>query len=438
MFTIGKKIQPSFSKEVLQEYFSATGCKHVVCNAPFSGLYFVPDGTVKPCCALSPDAAFGNYNTTGIADLFKSDNRKKLQHLMKKNNLSFGCGNCASNIEKGNYTGSISSLYYKFSPGKLPEVIDFELSHFCNLSCEMCYLHTASAVENTVYGDAFSEEIKPFLKKLRTARFYGGEPFLIQSYYKIWEYIAQQNPRCHVHIQTNGTVLNEKILQVLGSCDTFIGVSIDAAEKDTYENIRRGASFDTVLKNAAIFSEIMQKQGKSLTISICPMPQNFKQIPEILKLADTLNAVVFFNTVNYPSRFNLGFITSDKLNYAATFLKDFRPGNSSNPNSLSNWNKLQGIIQGIEYMAKKNSVTEKRLTPLKTDDFIRQLCERIQEPEVSEKVLLLMNKASVNTHVNIYLQDYIAGIEPLEIKHLINRIVKNSDVNYLQNIFNTE
>ena len=65
------------------------------------------------------------------------------------------------------------------------------------------------------YDDDFITQLEEFIPHLEQAFFVGGEPFMIEIYFKIWEKIVETNPSCMISVQTNGTILNQKVKALL-------------------------------------------------------------------------------------------------------------------------------------------------------------------------------------------------------------------------------
>ncbi|HNW69522.1 MAG TPA: radical SAM protein [Bacteroidales bacterium] len=433
------KIHPSFAPETMSGYFENTGLfkNSKICNAPYTGLYFTPEGLIKPCCAHADLYSYGCYPEVSIHDALTSVNRKLLQKHMNNNSLAFGCQPCLNNISSGNYRGSISSLYKKSSTGKYTEVIDFELSHFCNLNCIMCYLHTDVQADNEIYGDKFLEDIKPYLSDTLTSRFYGGEPFLINTYYRIWEFLAQNNPKCQVHIQTNGTVFNRNIESLLNKLNVFLGVSIDAISPSLYEKIRKGADYNKVMEHTRLFNEVMQSQGKSLTLSFCPMPLNWQEIPAIFEFADTLRCILFFNTVMYPVDFSFGYLHSTAIAKIANELERFKLQRSDNPHQSENFRNLQNFIRGLFALSEENGKIELEFQPMALHKFLAEFVILTGDKSLVSDLEDLMAPFDKNMAVSPYLQAHFKQLSRQERIFLINKIVKNKDIAYLKNIFHS-
>ena len=63
------------------------------------------------------------------------------------------------------------------------------------------------------YDDNFVQQLEEFIPHLKELRFNGGEPFLINEVFKIFEKVEKLNPKLKIVIATNGTVVNYKVNQ---------------------------------------------------------------------------------------------------------------------------------------------------------------------------------------------------------------------------------
>ena len=61
-----------------------------------------------------------------------------------------------------------------------------------------------------------------------------------------------------------------------------IVVSLDGVTRETYESIRRNASFERVMANLRYFSDYTRRRGTTLTAAVCPMTHNWQELPAIV------------------------------------------------------------------------------------------------------------------------------------------------------------
>lgn len=293
-------------------------------------MYFGRDGVVSACC-YTRSAKMGRYPDQSIEEIWTGAEANSMRAAMRRNELPGGCDLCADQFYARNFKGFLARQYddnarLPEAPGWLDRVrsvlrpqrikryptrLDFELSNKCNLECVMCSGFFSSSIRANrdnlpplpqYYDKAFVEQLLPFLPHLTHAKFLGGEPFLIDLYYSIWDNLIKVNPGCSVSITTNGTVYTDKVKRVLEMLNCEIIVSLDSVTKSTYESIRRNATLERTLDNVEKFAAINRlKKAKGLTIAICPMASNYREIPELMTFAGERGIRVFFNTLVYPA-----------------------------------------------------------------------------------------------------------------------------------------
>lgn len=294
------------------------GPRKAVCYAPFNNIYFGSNGNAIACC-YNRDHLFGTYPKLNLTEIWGNDANLRLRKKMLENDLSSGCKLCYNQLVNGNYD-ALSPYYYDLIPVQrnYPSSMEFELSNTCNLACIMCTdefssQHEESSSRRMVYDIAFTEQLEEFIPHLKQTRFFGGEPFLIGLYYTIWEKIIALNPKCRITVQTNATVLNSKVKEILERGNFHIGISIDSLQKENYETIRRNAKFESVMDNIEYFVEYCKRKSSTLSISICPMTINWQEIPDIINFCNQRRAWIYFNTVIYPPELSIQQLGSSEI-----------------------------------------------------------------------------------------------------------------------------
>jgi hypothetical protein len=157
---------------------------------------------------------------------------------------------------------------------------------------------------------------------LTEAHFLGGEPFLIDAYYRIWEMIARSNPALGVTIVTNGTILTDRVKRAIEPLNATINISIDALDPDNYERIRVNARFDKLMENFRFFRSYVARKNTGMAINVCPMQQNWRELPHFLEFCNQHDIGLFFNTVYYPEDQALGFLEPRELEEIVAYLEE--------------------------------------------------------------------------------------------------------------------
>jgi radical SAM protein with 4Fe4S-binding SPASM domain len=170
-----------------------------------------------------------------------------------------------------------------------PPNIQIEPTNRCNARCKPC--PHASPVGKT-YSDFNVDSLHKIPHVLSVAQFVEflglGEPTIASSFGHLATLC--QNQGCETHVITNGTKLlqNEDLRRM-----KKIGISWDGDSKETFEAIRVGINFDSVVNSVRIF----QNQNPEIFLYFaCTINRaNIFQIPGMAKIAKDLrlNAITF-------------------------------------------------------------------------------------------------------------------------------------------------
>lgn len=325
---LDEKARKILTQQLKKYHFSRpTGPTTTICYAPAKSIYFGFGGMVVPCC-FNRSFVYGKFPNDSIKDIINGTKRMELQKILDNQDFSHGCEHCRNQILGENFQGVEARLYDRLKKKSgFPTKMIFELDNACNLQCVMCDgAYSSSIQKNTEnapiiqspYKSAFISQLEPYLKHLKIAKFIGGEPFLIKIYYEIWEKLIIQNPKCFINLQTNGTIFNAQIEDLLKRGKFQIGVSIDSLDNKTFGEIRKNASLPLVLENLDKFIKFTYKNGSFVNISVCPMQQNWKEIPDLVNLCNQKQVFIFFNTV-YSEGFSLKDFDSEILEEIIAF-----------------------------------------------------------------------------------------------------------------------
>lgn len=338
------------------------GPETCICHAPYRSLYIDRYGVATACC-FNRENKLGKFPESSISDIIYGAKRQFLQEKLKDNNFIYGCQHCLKLIESGNFEGVEARLYDSLkNNNRKPSEIIFELDNICNLECVMCHEGFSSSIAKrknievvpNIYNQEFLNQLKPYISQLQVAKFLGGEPFLINIYYQIWDLILDINPRCIINLQTNGTIFNDKIKYYLQRGNFYIGMSIDSLNKQNFEAIRVNANFNLVMRNFYEFLKISKQKYNYINISVCPMQQNWHEIPDILEFCNKNKVFIYFNTV-YTRGFAISEYEYDKLYEIIEYYKSIKLYNNGLIAKRNN-RFFRDLIQQIEtvYIKKYN------------------------------------------------------------------------------------
>jgi len=338
-----------------QEYF---------CFAPFKSLYFGANGQVISCC-YNRKYILGTYPSDTIKEIWTGSKLGKLRTAIENSDLSLGCNACKDQFDDENYDAILSINYDKIPYNKnFPTLMEFELSNTCNLGCIMCderfstYIAANKGIplKKMQYDQAFTDQLDEFIPHLSEAKFLGGEPFLIPIYMDIWGKIISMNPDCRIIIQTNGTVLTDKAKQLMKNGNFHFNISIDSFRKENYESIRVNASFEKTMENFKYIYDYCKKRNNYFGVGVCPIRQNWMELPEILRYVNELDITVYFNRVWTPAECALWGWDSEHLLNIFNRLKEetFEASTDVQQKNVQHYNEFIRQIYAW-YLESKNS-----------------------------------------------------------------------------------
>ena len=361
------------------------GCNPIVCYVPLRSLYFGFDGIVTACC-FNRNFVLGKFPENSIDEIIHSEKRKSLQKHLSETDFSYGCQFCKNMITSGDYM-SVGARFADIFPDKddLPSEMIFELDNTCNLRCEMCSAKFSSAHNNGIRvtepydNEDFIDQLKPFIPHLTETKFLGWEPFLSDVYPKIWETIIELNPKCKIRVQTNGTILNDKVKEILQKGNFQIGLSIDTLNPAHYEKIRSGAKIEKTLENLEFFNYVCQKNNDHASISVCPMKENRFDIPELVDFCNKKGIYIYFNDVTTEG-FAISELSAQELEELSTY---YKKNNRKGQNCISNYNNtsFSNLIRKVEHLKIQRKQYEylNEMVPCTRKEYVETILSILSE-----------------------------------------------------------
>ena len=202
--------------------------------------------------------------------------------------------------------------------------IEIETSTKCNLCCIMCRMMERSKIlknQLLAYEDACY--IYDSIKASHTTLNHNGEPFMNPDIFRIINYI--HNKGSWTSITTNLNVLPGKPKDIINCGLDVLKISIDAATSETYNRIRKGGDFDSLIETIKLILHEKKRAAKTkpiLRLGFVIQEQNYQEID----LFAEMTAKLGLDTVRYyqmnpmiedqfPISFDLP-VLSEKLRHA--------------------------------------------------------------------------------------------------------------------------
>ena len=281
-----------------------------ICSRPFQWCEVHPDGSVFLCCPAWLKRPIGNLLQQPIEQIWNG----AVAQEIRKSILNGSFHNCSSKrcpyLQEKNWpvqtlaTLADDQVGRALSAGSasldfLPTQLNLCFDHSCNLACPSCRdeLQQASgaALEQAEQiATIIHQELLPGAEIVTLSGF--GDPFGSPTYRRL----LLQLKRCdfpqlrQIHLHSNGQRLTPQMwasLPELQSLVAEIEISIDAATAATYQTNRRGGDFARLLENL----EFLSQQPCRLILSLVVQQNNWREIPQLLKLADRFAAKVYLS-----------------------------------------------------------------------------------------------------------------------------------------------
>ncbi len=182
----------------------------------------------------------------------------------------------------------------KSQVASLPCYLGIDTTSKCNLHCKMCFRNYVDIDFNSqpeMSADTLDQLIRELFPTALTLNLSTlGEPLISKQIEKILK--ACSDYQVYLSITTNGTLLKkDDFVMKLASVLHYIEISFDSAYPERFETLRCGASYQSVLQNAAKLGAIrrgLPDPKFSLGFSMTLFRENLTEIPEVLRIVSEI------------------------------------------------------------------------------------------------------------------------------------------------------
>ena len=187
----------------------------------------------------------------------------------------------------GVYTLQRRRANYLYHP---PLYAQIETTRGCNLQCQVCGLSHYYVNSGHMSPGNF-ELILDQLEGAQELMLQGlGEPLLNPDFAELVRRAKARGLK--VDTSTNATLLTPEIgAELIGAGLDLMSISIDGTTPETYESIRRGAKYSSVVENVARMAELKKKKGvdhPKINIGYILTNRNYGQVPQLVGLASEI------------------------------------------------------------------------------------------------------------------------------------------------------
>ena len=153
----------------------------------------------------------------------------------------------------------------------------------CNINCEMCGANDI----NWSLSEKNIQDIYKYMPYLEWITWWGGEPTISKAFYEMLNYSLKYKNIKHTII-TNGQYMPQNLIDIIADNNNIeVVFSIDSINKERYEKIRKGASFDKLMENLSKLSKSVDYN--LIKINIVVMRDTINEFDKILEFARKCN-----------------------------------------------------------------------------------------------------------------------------------------------------
>jgi molybdenum cofactor biosynthesis enzyme MoaA len=280
------------------------------CHVPFERVDIQDNGNCVVCCSQwMTGFSLGNvFDGNSASELFNNDQAVAARRSMLDGSFKFcdlvKCPKISGDnlpTKQHQFPEWQHNTRQALDRGELrfdgPSVVYLILDISCNLTCPSCRTHLITEkLELQLRKEALIEtSIMPLLRgAYRVHVNSGGEWLVSRPLRRLLSRLSKAEfPNLHLSIISNGTLFNEREwskFQGLHDLTDSIRISTDAARKETFEKLRRGAKWEPFVDNLAFLAGLRAKGAiKEFILSFTFQVDNFREMPAFVEMARELH-----------------------------------------------------------------------------------------------------------------------------------------------------
>jgi radical SAM protein with 4Fe4S-binding SPASM domain len=172
----------------------------------------------------------------------------------------------------------------------MPQSIQIQTQSFCNGRCLFCpnddnrHKISQGKMDWGIFKK-IADEVSNWDSLKQVRLMLQNEPLLDKDFFKSVRYFKSVNPNQKIDTVTNGTQINESIVeQMIDSGLDEVVISINSIRKKTYEMLHPGFSFETIMNAVDLISK-SRPDRLSVKLSFVYTRQNKDEVPEFIEFA---------------------------------------------------------------------------------------------------------------------------------------------------------
>lgn len=249
-------------------------------------------GSIQPCSSFNGNLIHESYDLEGY---LASAKFRQVLHQQQQGQRNPECEVCWQQEARG------ETSLRMVAEDSLPKIdssprlvsLDYSLDHICNLKCIMCNEQASSSIfiERRSLGwpvipvklsdsDQHLKFLADHIQDLEYLNIYNsGEPLLSPRLNTVLDLVMQKNPKLHLMISTNGTAVNEEIINKLAQVKNLtVKISLDG-QGLVNEFIRYPSKWQDIEQGVTLLKQLT---GAVLKVHATVQALNLWQLDQLL------------------------------------------------------------------------------------------------------------------------------------------------------------
>lgn len=263
------------------------------CDRPFEYLEITPGGDCVVCCPAWLPNVIGNVYEDSIINIWNSDRANLIRETILDGSYSY-CSNTLCPLIINDHLQILDTIPQPYLK-KYPKMIVLGVDDSCNLVCPSCRVNRISHasgkdydIKKTVFDKVVTEIFsQPHNEDITILLNSSGDIFgskITRDF--MFNFDPRPWPNLKLNIMTHGVLFTKKYWDRIhlwhDRINTF-NISFDAATEATYDKIRVGGDWTTLLENCRLIYKTINNY-KLLSMDFVVQYLNYREIPDFIEL----------------------------------------------------------------------------------------------------------------------------------------------------------
>lgn len=273
-----------------------------MCPDPFNGVSISSEGEVRMCsCGMWHPTIIGNLLNNTLEEMLASDLAQDIRQSIRNGTYEYcdetKCAIITNNklLHGADIQGTYLKQYTDSTVIDFPRYFYIAGDQICNLSCPSCRTKIISL------NDLVQDKNKNVMERLNQQIFSGSSSEVVSIYLSsegemlaspltlnfLKTFPLDRYPRAEFWFQSNGLLWKKRWDSIKHLSDNIFKISIttDSQEQSTYEKLRRGGKFETLLENLDFIAELKKTYNFELSLRMVVQKDNMHEIEDFYKFA---------------------------------------------------------------------------------------------------------------------------------------------------------